>query len=176
MVADISEKATLHKRVTRSPQHGNPSMIRLLAATAAAVALSTTVALAQKTMPGDRVYDLHSERQGTCQPMNWHIVATAGGVLSGTIAWEDTKVVAGVAGTIRPLVNVERYGKPLGGNSQDRAFQMIATEDRGHRIANITRDYLAQRLAHREHSRAWHGLSNYQGAMASARPSLRPGC
>ena len=113
-------------------------MIRLLAATVTAVALSTTVALAQKTMPGDRVYDLHSERQGSCQPMNWHIVATAGGVLSGTIAWDDMKVVAGVAGTIRPLMNVERYGKPLGGNSQDRAFQMIATEDRGNRIANIT--------------------------------------
>jgi hypothetical protein len=36
------------------------------------------------------------------------------------------------------LVNVERYGKPLGGNSQDRAFQMIATEHRGNRVANIT--------------------------------------
>jgi hypothetical protein len=137
LATDTGAKATLHKRVTYSPQHGNPSMIRLLAATVTAVALSTTVALAQKTMPADRVYDLHSERQGSCQPMNWHIVATAGGVLSGTIAWEDMKVVAGVAGTIRPLVNVERYGKPLGGNSQDRAFQMIATEDRG-RIANIT--------------------------------------
>ena len=89
-------------------------MIRLLAATATTVALSTTLALAQKAMPGDRVYDLHSERQGSCQPMTWHIVATAGGVLSGTIAWDDMKVVAGVAGTIRPLMNLERYGKPLG--------------------------------------------------------------
>ena len=116
MATDISAKATLHEDC--SPRRGNPSMIRLLAATAAAVALSTTVALGQKTLPGDRVYDLHSERQGSCQPMNWHIVATAGGVLSGTIAWDDKKVVAGVAGTIRPLVKVERYGKPLGGNSR----------------------------------------------------------
>ena len=81
---------------------------------------------------------LSRSAQGSCQPMNWHIVATAGGVLSGTIAWDDMKVVAGVAGTIRPLMNVERYGKPLGGNSQDRAFQLIATEDHGNRIANIT--------------------------------------
>jgi len=111
-------------------------MIRLLAVTA--VALSTTVALAQKTMLGDRVYDLHSERQGSCPSMSWHIVATAAGVLSGRIAWDDMKVVARVAGTITPLVKGERYGKPLGGNPQDRTFQMIATEARGRkRIANI---------------------------------------
>ncbi len=71
--------------------------------------------------------------------MKWHIVATAGGVLSGTIAWDDMKVVARVAGTIEPLVKAERFGKPLGGNSQDRTFQLIATEARGSgRLANIT--------------------------------------
>ena len=148
-------------------------MIRLLAVTA--VALSTTVALAQKTMPGDRVYDLHSERQGSCQSMSWHIVATAAGVLSGMIAWDDKKVVARVAGTITPLVKGERYGKPLGGNPQDRTFQMIATEDSRQKAhCQYRRDYLAQRLAHRDHSRVWHGLSKYQGAVASARPQLRP--
>jgi hypothetical protein len=47
--------------------------------------------------------------------MNWHIVATAAGVLLGTIAWDDMKVVAGVAGTIKSLMNVERFGKPVGG-------------------------------------------------------------
>ncbi len=71
--------------------------------------------------------------------MNWHIVTTAAGVLSGTIAWDDMKVVAQVAGTIDPLVKVEQFGPPLGGNSLDRKFQMIATEARGtNRIANIT--------------------------------------
>jgi hypothetical protein len=55
------------------------------------------------------------------------------------IAWDNMKVVARVAGAIDPLVRVERFGKPLGGNPQIRTFQMIATEARGkRRIANIT--------------------------------------
>ena len=48
------------------------TVIRFLAVTAAA--LSATTALAQKTRSGD---GLHSEKQGSCQFMNWHIVATA---------------------------------------------------------------------------------------------------
>ena len=105
----------------------------------AALTVCTTPALAQKSMPGDHVYDFHSERQGSCVPLHWHIVATAAGVLSGTIAWEDGSVVARVSGTIDPLVQVERYGKPLSGNPQSRSFRMIATEAGSkHRIADIT--------------------------------------
>jgi hypothetical protein len=112
-------------------------MMRFLAA--AALALSTTLAFAQEAAPGDKVYVLHSEAQGTCPSLNWHVVATPAGVLSGMVAWDNMKMVASVAGTIDPLVPVERFGKPLGGNPQARTFHMIATEVGGKdRIADIT--------------------------------------
>jgi hypothetical protein len=105
----------------------------------AALALSTTIAVAQKTVPGDRVYVLHSEAQGSCPSLNWHMVASPDGVLTGMVAWDNRKVVAMVTGTIMSLVQVERFGKPLGGNPQSRTFQAIATEVGGqNRVANIS--------------------------------------
>ena len=80
-------------------------VIRLLAA----LALSTTLAVAQKTVPQDRVYELHSEAQGSCPSMNWHMLASPDGVLTGMVAWDNRKVVAMVTGTIMPLVQVERF-------------------------------------------------------------------
>jgi len=114
-------------------------LIHIVMTLLAALALSTTLAVAQKTGPGDRVYDLHSEAQGSCPSLNWHMVASPSGVLTGMVAWDNRKVEAMVTGTIMPLVQVERYGKPLDGKSQSRTFQGIATEVRGQRrIANIS--------------------------------------
>ncbi len=85
------------------------------------------------------MYDFHSEQSGSCPSLDWHIVATATGVLSGMIAWNDMKMMANVAGTIDPLVKVERFGTRLGGDPENRTFQMIATEAGGsNRIASIT--------------------------------------
>ena len=90
-------------------------MTRVVMRLLAALALSTTLAAAQKAGPGDRVYDLHSEAQGSCPSLNWHMVASPGGVLTGMVAWDNQKVVAMVSGTIMPLVQVERYAKPPDG-------------------------------------------------------------
>ena len=87
---------------------------------AAALVFSFPLALAQKAVPGDRVYELHSEAQGSCPSLNWHMVASPAGILTGMVAWDNRKVVAMVTGTIVPLVKIERYGKPLGGNPQSR--------------------------------------------------------
>jgi hypothetical protein len=104
-----------------------------------ALALSATPAFAQKAMPGDRVYVLHSEAQGSCPSLNWHMVASPSGVLTGMVAWDNRKVVAMVTGTIIPLVRAERFGKPLGDNPQSRTFRGIATEVGGqNRVADIS--------------------------------------
>jgi hypothetical protein len=128
---------------------------------AAVRALSSSIALAQKTAPGDRVYVLHdprlkisgrglerekrgrgegrklagleivqlnesdvravrdSQAQGTCPALDWHIVATPGGVLSGMLAWPDQKMVARVSGSIVPHVKAERSGRAFGQRSTD---------------------------------------------------------
>ena len=110
-------------------------MMRLLAA--AALALSVPLAFAQETVPGDRVYELHSEAQGSCPSLNWHMVASPDGVLTGIVAWDNQTVVTMITGIIAP--QDERSGKPLGGNPQSRTFQGIATEVGGqNRVANFS--------------------------------------
>jgi hypothetical protein len=112
-------------------------MIRLLAAMV--LALSTKLAFAQGNVPGDRVYVLHSEAQGSCPSLNWHIVLRPDGVISGTFGSDNPKMVAMVAGSIDPQVQVDRYANPQASNQQDRTFSMIATElGTGYRVANIT--------------------------------------
>ena len=112
-------------------------MMKLLAVTT--LTLSVTPGLAQYVAPGDRVYVLHSEAQGSCPSLNWHMVASPDGVLTGIVAWDNRRVVAMLTGTIMPLVQVERFGKPLGGDPHSRTFQGIATEVGGqNRVANIS--------------------------------------
>ena len=107
--------------------------------TAATMALFSSMALAQKTMPGDRVYVLHSEAQGTCPALDWRVVVSPAGVLSGTFALPDRKMIATFAGSILPHVKAERFGRSLGANPQIQEFRMIASETSKHqRIANIT--------------------------------------
>jgi hypothetical protein len=86
-------------------------MLRFLAVTA--LALSTTLAAAEKTTLGDRLYVLHSEAQGSCPSLDWHMLASPDGVFTGMVAWDNRKVIAKFTGTIMPLVKVERFGKPL---------------------------------------------------------------
>src|SRR5215471_1129530 len=103
------------------------------------MAFSSSIALAQKTVPGDRVYVLHSQAQGTCPALDWHIVASPDGVLSGMFEWPDRKMIATVSGSILPHVQVERFGPSLGGDPQIQQFRMIASEIGGRsRIADIT--------------------------------------
>ena len=110
-----------------------------LMATTMMMALPASIALAQKTTPDDRVYVLHSEAQGTCPALDWHIVASPDGVLTGMLALPDRKMIATVSGSIVPHVKVERSGPALGGDPQIQEFRMIASEVGHHRrIANIT--------------------------------------
>jgi len=103
------------------------------------MALSSSIALAQKTTPGDRVYVLHSEAQGTCPTLDWRVVVSPAGVLSGTFALPDREMVAAFSGSILPHVKAERFGPSLGSNPQIQEFRMIASEtSKRQRIANIT--------------------------------------
>ena len=81
---------------------------------------------AQKASPGDKVYDIRSEPQGSCPATNWHIVATPAGVLSGMVAFDNMKTFAAVAGTMMQLTS-----------KQERTFRMMATEIGGNRQATI---------------------------------------
>lgn len=51
-------------------------------------------------VPEGRVYSFHSKAQGGCPALDWHIVAGAGGALSGMIAWDDMKAMAKATGSV----------------------------------------------------------------------------
>jgi hypothetical protein len=79
--------------------------------------------------PGDRLYVLHSDAQGTCPSMLWHIIVGRDGVISGVIAWDNRKTVAAVAGVIVPNINVERNAtQPANPKPQAQEYQMMVTE------------------------------------------------
>lgn len=104
---------------------------------AVALALSVMRAMAQETVPGDRVYYLHSGTQESCPPLNWHIVASPDGVLSGVVVSDDKKLVVTLAGVINPQVNVERDAKQSS-TAENRTFEMMASEvGGGNRIAEV---------------------------------------
>ena len=110
--------------------------MRLLAAILSLCALQP--AWAQKMLPGDRLFVLHSDAAGTCPSLLWHIIVGHDGVISGLIAWDDRKTVASVAGAIVPNINVERNATQPA-KPQPQEYEMMVTEIGGqHRNANVS--------------------------------------
>jgi hypothetical protein len=76
-------------------------------------------------VPEGRVYAFHSNPDGTCPTLDWHLVTGPGGELSGMISWDGMKSMAHVTGTIGP----------------DRTFKLTAREVGGQRrTATVTGD------------------------------------
>jgi hypothetical protein len=91
-------------------------------------------------LPGDRLYVLHSDAEGTCPSFLWHIIVGQDGVISGLLAWDNRKTVASVAGAIVPNINVERNAQqPTNPNPQAQEYEVMVTEIGGqNRLANVT--------------------------------------
>ena len=97
--------------------------IRLVAASALAIAAASGLASAQQPPPG-RVYVFHSSAQGGCPALDWHVTVGANDSLSGMIAWDDMKAMARATGKL---------------NMTSRTFEMSATEVGGQgRKATVT--------------------------------------
>jgi hypothetical protein len=91
------------------------------------LALVTTAvwagAASAQSFPPGRVYAFHSQPQGDCPAMDWHIVTEGNGTLAGMISWNGMQDVARARGTY---------------NAQTGTFQMTAKEVGGQgRTANI---------------------------------------
>jgi hypothetical protein len=91
-------------------------------------------------LPGDRLFVLHSDAQGTCPSMLWHIIVGQDGVISGVIAWDNRKTVAEVAGAIVPNVDVGRNApRPTSPKPQAQKYEMMVREIGGqNRTINVT--------------------------------------
>lgn len=67
-------------------------------------------------LPEGRLYAFHSNAQGGCPALDWHVVVGAGNTLVGMISWNNMQSLARATGTV---------------NEQSRTFQMTATEQGG---------------------------------------------
>ena len=97
-------------------------------------------AWAQKMLPGDRLYVLHTDAEGTCPSLLWHIIVGQDGVISGLLAWDNRRTVAAVAGAVVPNVSIERNApqQPTKPTPQAQEYEMMVTEIGGqNRIANV---------------------------------------
>ena len=98
---------------------------RILLATMAAAALcgGAMLNMAHAQVPPGTLYVFHSQPQGACPALDWHIVVGEAGQLSGMISWNGMQSMAHATGSI----------------SANRSFTMTAVEVGGEaRTATIT--------------------------------------
>lgn len=90
---------------------------------ALAISAACGSAASAQSFPPGRIYAFHSQAQGECPALDWHIVTEANGTLVGMISWNGMKDMAKATGTY---------------NAQAGTFQMTAKEVGGQdRTANI---------------------------------------
>ncbi|HEY2618989.1 MAG TPA: hypothetical protein VGI78_16735 [Acetobacteraceae bacterium] len=98
---------------------------RILGAALAAGALcgGSILNIAHAQVPPGTLYVFHSQPQGACPALDWHVIVGEGGQISGMISWDAMKSMAHVTGTM----------------GADRNFKMTATEvTGGSKTATIT--------------------------------------
>jgi hypothetical protein len=99
---------------------------RLGAAFAIGIAFMGGTAMAQSA--GDRVFSFHSNQNGGCPALDWHMVLAPDNSVSGMLGWQHMQVVARVTGSF---------------NAQAKTFQLSAQEVGGNRTATISGNVIA---------------------------------
>jgi hypothetical protein len=103
--------------------------MRLLVAGLLALTAATGVATEQKPafkLPAGRLYVFHSTPRSGCPGVDWYIVAEAGDILTGFIAWNNMQSVARATGTLnRRTGTFEMTAHGLGG--ADRIVTVTGT-------------------------------------------------
>jgi hypothetical protein len=105
----------------------------------AAVAALTVVAthgIASAQSVG-QVYALHSEAQGSCPSLDWHVVVGPNNTLSGMIAWDDMKMMARASGSLDMSARTFKLeAKEVGGQGKTAMIDGTVRQD-GWFIAHI---------------------------------------
>jgi hypothetical protein len=105
-----------------------------------ALTLVSYGALAQQTMPPDRVFTLHSRADGQCPPLDWHIgVDDEAHTLSGVLGWgQNMASLARVNGTFNPTTrNFEMKATEVGGQNRTAEITGQVRND-GWLVANVS--------------------------------------
>jgi hypothetical protein len=110
--------------------------VKLIAASALAIAATCGVASAQQVAPEGRVYVFHSKATGACPALDWHVVVGANNTLGGMIAWDDMKAMASVTGSVTPNRAFTMTAKEVGGQGRTATVTGQVRTD-GWLIANI---------------------------------------
>ena len=97
--------------------------VRTLAAGALIFAAACGMAAAQvaptQILPEGRLYVFHSNPQGECPGLDWHILVGNNNSLSGMIGWDNMQHIAHASGTISPNHTFQMTAKEVGGESRE---------------------------------------------------------
>jgi hypothetical protein len=93
---------------------------RILLATMAAGALcgGAIMNTAHAQVPPGTLYVFHSQSQGACPALDWHIVVGEGGQISGMISWDGMKSMAQVSGSMAANRTFTMNAKEMTGGSR----------------------------------------------------------
>ena len=105
--------------------------------TLAIAAIGGSAAWAQNYQPG-RVYAFHSQAQGNCPAMDWHIVTEGNGTLNGMISWNGMQDMAKATGTYNAQTGTfQMTAKEVGGQGRMATINGTADNNTGWLTANI---------------------------------------
>jgi hypothetical protein len=90
------------------------------AAVAAATLIAGTIAnpTSSHAAPPGTVYAFHSNANGTCPVLDWHIVSGENGMLNGMVSWDGMKSMAHVSGTVGPDGMIKMTATEVGGSNR----------------------------------------------------------
>jgi hypothetical protein len=93
-------------------------------------------AIAQRPLVGT-LYVFHSEANGGCPTLDWHVVLGENGALNGMISWDNMKSMARVSGTMNAYKDFSMTATEIGGAGRTAAITGTVRPTDGWLIADV---------------------------------------
>jgi len=108
-----------------------------------ALALSAISGVVFAQLPPGRIYAFDSSANGSCPPIDWHIVVGPNNTFTGMISWDGMKSMAHVTGSADPQTGaVQMTAQEVGGQGRTATIDGTVQQD-GWMVTNIKGDNVA---------------------------------
>ena len=105
--------------------------------TGAVAIIATSGVVFAQGLPEGRLYAFHSTGQGSCPPLDWHIVIGPNDTLAGMISWDEMKSMARASGSVNPQTRTfQMTAQEVGGQGRTATIDGTVRQD-GWLVANI---------------------------------------
>ena len=108
-----------------------------------ALAISAISGVVFAQLPPGRIYAFDSSANGSCPPIDWHIVVGPNNTFTGMISWDGMKSMAHVTGSADPQTGaVQMTAQEVGGQGRTATIDGTVQQD-GWMVTNIKGDNVA---------------------------------